>query len=105
MVVHCSARSDQRYQQTPYRGEPTCSAANLVAGVQGCTYGCLGLGDCVRVCDYDAIHIVDGLAVVDYDKNELADPIALSRCPPGAIVWVEGAQFQTPSKPLEKAVA
>lgn len=67
-VVHCSAGFDQRLQRSEYRGEQTCSAANLVAGVQGCTYGCLGLADCVRACEYDAIHVVDGLAVVDYDK-------------------------------------
>jgi len=67
-VVHCVAREDQRLQRMEYRGEPTCNAANLVAGVQGCTYGCLGLGDCVLACPYDAIHIMDGLAVVDYEK-------------------------------------
>jgi len=67
-VVHCAARREQRLQQTPYHGEPTCAAANLVAGVQGCTYGCLGLGDCTRACDYDAIHVLHGLATVDYDK-------------------------------------
>lgn len=65
-VVHCSARTEQRLGRTEYRGEPTCTAANLVNDVQGCVYGCLGLGDCVRVCDYDAIHVVEGLAEVDY---------------------------------------
>jgi hypothetical protein len=30
---------------------------------------------------------------VDYDKNALASPAATARCPTGAIVWVEGAQF------------
>jgi ferredoxin len=52
----------------PYHGEPTCAAANLVAGVQGCVYGCLGFGDCTRACKYDAIHVIDGLATVDYEK-------------------------------------
>jgi Na+-translocating ferredoxin:NAD+ oxidoreductase RNF subunit RnfB len=65
-IVHCAATSSQRLGQVEYRGEPTCSAANLVAGLQGCTYGCLGLGDCVVACEFDAIHVVDGLAVVDY---------------------------------------
>ena len=65
-VVHCSARTEQRLGRTEYRGEGTCTAANLVNDVQGCVYGCLGLGDCVRVCDYDAIHVVEGLAEVDY---------------------------------------
>ena len=67
-VVHCAARAPQRLQRVPYYGEPTCTAANLVGGVQGCTFGCLGLGDCRRACKYDALHIVDGLSTVDYDK-------------------------------------
>ena len=67
-VVHCAATCDDRLGRTDYDGEPTCAAANVVAGVQGCIFGCLGFGDCVEVCDYDAIHMVDGLAQVDYDK-------------------------------------
>ncbi|MBN2217174.1 MAG: RnfABCDGE type electron transport complex subunit B [Pirellulales bacterium] len=67
-VVHCAARFNQRLGRNAYRGEPTCAAANLVTDVQGCTYGCLGLGDCERVCPYDAIHVIDGLATVDYHQ-------------------------------------
>jgi len=67
-VVHCAADYDARLKRAAYTGEPTCGAANLVAGVQGCTYGCLGFGDCVAVCRFDAIGMVDGLAVVDYAK-------------------------------------
>lgn len=66
-VVHCRASYGDRLQRGDYRGEPTCTAANLISGVQGCTYGCLGLSDCVTACEFDAIHMVDGLAVVDYD--------------------------------------
>ena len=67
-VVHCAATQSKRLQRGDYRGEPSCSAANLVAGVQGCVFGCLGFGDCVAACDYDAIRLRDGLATVDYDK-------------------------------------
>lgn len=67
-VVKCGAALEQRLQRNDYLGERTCTAANNVAGVQGCMYGCLGFGDCVAACDYDAIHIIDGLAVVDYEK-------------------------------------
>lgn len=65
-VVHCAADYSMRLGRQEYRGEPTCASANLVAGVQGCVYGCLGLGDCVVACDYNAIEMVNGLAVVDY---------------------------------------
>ncbi|KJS30282.1 MAG: electron transporter RnfB [Desulfatitalea sp. BRH_c12] len=66
-IVHCGAHLKDRLGRTAYIGEQRCASANLVADVQGCTYGCLGFGDCTRACKYDAIHIVDGLAVVDYD--------------------------------------
>jgi RnfABCDGE-type electron transport complex B subunit len=67
-VVHCSATLEERLGRNPYRGEASCAGANLIAGVQGCVYGCLGLGDCVRVCRYDAMKIVEGLATIDYLK-------------------------------------
>ena len=66
-VVHCGATYNERLGRNDYLGEPTCTAANMVAGVQGCAYGCMGFGDCVAVCDFDAIHVVNGLSVVDYD--------------------------------------
>ena len=67
-IVHCGARYADRLGRNEYRGEMRCSAANLVTGVQGCTYGCLGFGDCSRACNYDALHVIDGLATVDYEK-------------------------------------
>lgn len=67
-VVHCAATRENRLLLGDYHGEPSCTAANLVAGVQGCAYGCLGMGDCQRACQYDAIHVVNGLSVVDYEK-------------------------------------
>jgi electron transport complex protein RnfB len=67
-VIHCVARNDDRLQRHKYVGEKTCIAANMVAGVQGCTYGCLGMGDCFNACKYDAIRIVNGLSYVIYDN-------------------------------------
>lgn len=67
-IVHCRARTQDKLKRHEYHGVPTCVSSNLVAGVQGCTYGCLAMGDCVRSCKYDAIHVIDGLATVDYDK-------------------------------------
>lgn len=67
-VVHCGAHYEERLGRTEYHAEQRCASANIVADVQGCTYGCLGFGDCATVCDYDALHVIDGLATVDYDK-------------------------------------
>ena len=86
-VVHCAAREDQRLRRREYHGEPTCAAANLVAYVQACTYGCLGLGDCVRACKYDAIHVIRGLATVDYDRC-IGCGACMRACPRNIITMV-----------------
>ncbi len=67
-VVHCGSNLNERLLRNDYHGEKTCIGANQVAGIQGCTYGCLGFGDCVQSCKYDAIHVEKGLAKVDYQK-------------------------------------
>ncbi len=67
-VVHCGATYTQRLKRYEYLGEPTCGSGNVISGVQGCTYGCLGFGDCAIACPFDAIGMVDGLAIVDYEK-------------------------------------
>ncbi|MDY6832096.1 MAG: RnfABCDGE type electron transport complex subunit B [Thermodesulfobacteriota bacterium] len=66
-IVHCGAHTKDKHGISDYRGERRCVTANIVADVQGCTYGCLGFGDCVAACAYDAIHVIDGLATVNYN--------------------------------------
>lgn len=53
-----------------YQGLRSCRASTLVfGGHKACSFGCLGLGDCVDVCPFDAIHMgTDGLPVVDENK-------------------------------------
>jgi len=67
-VVHCCARTDDKTVYAKYQGIRSCLAANALANVQACAFGCLGFGDCVRACKFDALHIVDGLVEVDYDR-------------------------------------
>lgn len=67
-VVHCSAHTKDQLQRNEYRGEQKCFVANIINGIQGCAFGCLGFGDCVTVCNYDAIQVIDSLATVNYEK-------------------------------------
>ena len=67
-VVRCQARTSERLGRAAYSSIDTCAEANVVPGLQACTYGCLGFGDCLVACRYDAIRMVDGLPVVDYEK-------------------------------------
>lgn len=66
----CAGGSHVAYIRASYDGMNSCRAAALVSGGgKGCTWGCLGMGDCADVCDFDAI-IMDrhGLPVVDEEK-------------------------------------
>jgi len=67
-IVHCRAHGDDKIYYGKYQGIPTCTAANVLANVQACKFGCLEFGDCVNACKFDALHIVDSLAAVDYEK-------------------------------------
>lgn len=67
-IVHCGAHTDNKTYRAIYEGIKTCLAANALANVQACKYGCLSFGDCTAACKFDALHIVDGLATVNYEK-------------------------------------
>ncbi len=67
-IVHCRAHADDKTYYGKYQGIPTCTAANALANVQACKFGCLEFGDCVNACKFDALHIIDGLAAIDYEK-------------------------------------
>jgi RnfABCDGE-type electron transport complex B subunit len=57
-----------------------------------CAVACNACGRCAA----DApglISMRDGLAVIDYASIEMETRDATSRCPTGAIVWLEGGQF------------
>jgi Na+-translocating ferredoxin:NAD+ oxidoreductase subunit B len=65
-----------------------------------CSVACNACGRCVLDAEPGLIEIRDGLAVIDYGSIELANPKATERCPTGAIVWLEGAQFAMEPQPL-----
>lgn len=67
-IVHCRANTQDKTMYAKYQGIQSCTAANALANVQACAFGCLGFGDCTRACKFDALSIIDDLATVDYDK-------------------------------------
>ena len=67
-VVHCAGCTEAASRKMIYEGVDSCRmASQLFGGDKSCTYGCVGLGDCVQVCPYDAISLCDGIAVVNTD--------------------------------------
>lgn len=67
--IHChgGAAALNSYE---YSGPVSCgSAAGLMNGPKICSFGCLGLGDCVSACLFDAIHMgKNGVPEVDSRK-------------------------------------
>ena len=61
-----------------------------------CSVACNACGRCALDAPAGLIEMRGGLAVVDYARWDGSDAAAASiaRCPTGAIVWVEGAQFE-----------
>ncbi len=69
-LIKCRGTDSVASKKYEYQGIPTCSAAHsLGGGFKGCSYGCLGLGDCVKACVFDALKINEfGIAEVDKEK-------------------------------------
>lgn len=70
-VVRCNGTCSARPRTSNFDGSKSCAVAvQLYGGETGCSFGCLGYGDCTDACPFDAIHInpATGLPEVDDDK-------------------------------------
>lgn len=57
-VVRCNGTPEHRPKTNVYDGAKTCAIAHSVYGGEtGCSYGCLGFGDCVVACQFDAMYM------------------------------------------------
>ena len=80
--VKCSGSCDKTTIRYHYYGINDCKKLALIpgGGPKGCTYGCMGMGSCVKACKFDAIHIVNGVAVVEKEKC-VACGQCVAQCP------------------------
>lgn len=70
-VVRCNGTCENRPRTTQYDGVRSCAIAHATYGGEtGCTFGCLGCGDCVSACKFGALHMnpETGLPEVDEEK-------------------------------------
>jgi len=86
-VVRCNGSCANRPRTNEYGGASSCRVkAALYSGDTGCSYGCLGCGDCVAACKFGAISMdpQTGLPVVDEALCTACGACAKA-CPKGII--------------------
>ena len=70
-VIRCNGTCNNRVKTNIYDGAKSCAIeAALYGGDTGCSFGCLGNGDCVKACAFGAIHMnpETGLPEIDDEK-------------------------------------
>lgn len=86
-VVKCSGSCELRPRTTVFDGAASCAVtASLYGGETGCSYGCLGNGDCQVVCNFGAISINPETKLPEIDDSKCtACGACVKACPKGVI--------------------
>ncbi|WP_374711755.1 RnfABCDGE type electron transport complex subunit B [Symbiobacterium terraclitae] len=95
VAVHCVGTNQAARRSYEYLGIADCRAAAIMpgGGPRACSYGCVGLGTCVRACPFDALAMDDeaGLPVVDREKCTGCG-ICTQECPKNIMALVPASQ-------------
>lgn len=76
--VQCAGNCTRKYR---YKGTDSCRASAIYYnGKEVCRFGCLGVGDCIKVCLQEAIEIRDRRAVILQHKCN-ACGLCVKACP------------------------
>jgi len=95
-VVRCGGNCDVRPHSNQYNGVKTCAIAhNLYGGHTGCTYGCLGFGDCEVSCKFDALHINPTTQLPEIDEEKCTSCNACVKACPKAIIELRRKGIQS----------
>lgn len=88
-VVRCNGTCANRPCITTYNGVRSCAIAHATYGGEtGCSFGCLGCGDCVSACQFDAIHINPETELPEVDENKCTACGACSKACPRNIIEI-----------------
>ncbi len=91
-VVMCQGGAEVAARVVDYHGLEDCQALNALGGNNGCPFGCLGLGSCVKACPFGALEMgEDGLPRVIKEKCTGCGA-CVKACPRGVIKLVAKKQ-------------
>ena len=86
-VVKCMGLLENTEDKVHYQGVDSCAGAMIIGGKGQCSFGCLGLGDCVAACPYGAVSVCNGVAKINTDLCK-ACGLCVTACPKKIIAIV-----------------
>lgn len=88
-VVICNGTCANRPKLTKYDGVRSCVVANSTyGGESGCTFGCLGCGDCVSACTFGAIKMNPETGLPEVDESKCTACGACAKACPRSIIEI-----------------
>ena len=72
--------TDNTEDKVIYQGVESCAGAMVLGNKGQCSFGCLGLGDCVSACPYGAVSVCNGVAHISTELCK-ACGMCVSVCP------------------------
>ena len=88
-VVRCNGTCANRPKLTQYDGVRSCVVANSTYGGEtGCTFGCLGCGDCVSACTFGAIKMNPETGLPEVDESKCTACGACAKACPRSIIEI-----------------
>ena len=95
-VVRCGGSCDLRPHTNQYDGVNSCVIAhNLYGGETACSWGCLGLGDCVVSCKFDAIFINPKTLLPEIDEDKCTSCNACIKACPKLIIEIRNKGIES----------
>ena len=86
-VVKCNGSCTNRAHTNIYNGAVSCAiVSTLYAGETGCSFGCLGCGDCVKACQFGAIQINPETLLPEIDEEKCTACGACTKACPKSII-------------------
>ncbi|MDR1724304.1 MAG: Fe-S cluster domain-containing protein [Tannerella sp.] len=86
-VVRCDGTCEARPRVNIFDGARSCAiAASLYSGETGCSFGCLGLGDCIEACTFDAITMNHATGLVEINEAKCTSCGACVKACPKRII-------------------
>lgn len=106
-LILCQGTDDLAPRKYRYNGSASCASATLLAGGDKlCSYGCLGLGDCVRACNFSAIEIIYGGIARVMSERCVGCGICVTSCPKNLIKLVpESSTIHVLCRNMDKGAA